>query len=93
MKHQYISYLQVSKDGFQPGEAYERTKTKYSKKLNVWGAFSSKGVIEFQTFENNMDSQKYIEILEKSKDQLSELHQIDTFCYATTIPNTGLECL
>ena len=57
-----------------PGEAYERTKTKYSKKLHVWGAFSSKGVIELQTFENNMDSQKYIEILEKSKDQLNELH-------------------
>ena len=24
-----------------PGEAYERTKTKNSKKLHVWGAFSS----------------------------------------------------
>ena len=29
-----------------PGEAYEKTKTKYSKKLHVWGAFSSKGAIE-----------------------------------------------
>ena len=48
-----------------PEEAYERTKTKYSKKLHIWGAFSSKGVIELQTFENNMDSQKYVEILEK----------------------------
>ena len=38
------------------------------------GAFSSKGVIELQTFENNMDSQKYIEILEKLKDHLNELH-------------------
>ena len=44
-----------------PGEAYGRTKTKYSKKLLVWGAFSSKGINELQTFENNMDSQKYIE--------------------------------
>ena len=33
-----------------------------------------KGVIELQTFENNIDSQKYIEILEKSKNQLNELH-------------------
>ena len=57
-----------------PREAYERTKTKYSKKLHVWGAFSSKGLIELQNFENNKDSQKYIEILEKSKDQLNELH-------------------
>ena len=41
----------------------------------MFGAFSSKGVIELQTFENNMDSQKYIKILEKSKDQFNELHQ------------------
>ena len=44
------------------------------KKLHVWGAFSTKGVIELQTFENNMDSQKYIEILEKSKDRLNKLY-------------------
>ena len=51
-----------------------KNQNEVSKKLHVWDAFSSKGVFELQTFENNMDSQKYIEILKKSKDQLNELH-------------------
>ena len=56
-----------------PGEIYTQTKTKYTQKINVWGAFCSKGTIELQFFEGNMDSQKYIEILENSSREMNEL--------------------
>ena len=74
MKHHYISYLQVSKDEFHQEKHTKEPKRNILKSCMFWGAFSSKGVIELQIFENNMDSKKYIEILENSKDQLNELH-------------------
>ena len=45
------------------GDSYEKTKTKYSQKIHVWWAFSSKGIIKLQFFTANMDSKKYVEIL------------------------------
>ena len=50
-----------------PGEVYTQTKTKYTKMVNVWGAFWSMGTVKLQNFEGNMDSKKYIEILNNSK--------------------------
>ena len=48
-------------------------KDQVHQKINVWGAFCSKGTIELQFFEGNMDSQKYIEILENSRREMNEL--------------------
>ena len=56
-----------------PGEVYTQTKTKYTKKVNVWGAFWSMGTVKLQFFEGNMDSKKYIEILNNSKREMNEL--------------------
>ena len=56
------------------GESYERTKTKYSQKIHVWGAFSSKGIIKLQFFTANMDSKKYVEILKNCKSDIDNLH-------------------
>ena len=68
-----------------PGETYERTKTKYSKKMHVWGSFSSKGVIELQTFENNfLTAKSTLKYLRSQKISSTSCIQIDTFCYATT---------
>ena len=41
-------------------------KRKYMKKIHVWGAFWSKGVVKLKFFEGNMDSTKYIDILKSS---------------------------
>ena len=46
-------------------------KSKYTKKIHVWGAFWSKGVIKLKFFERNMDSAKYIDILESSFDEMN----------------------
>lgn len=44
---------------------------KYSKKIHVWGAFSSRGTVKLQFFEKNMDSVKYINLLENSLEEMS----------------------
>ena len=62
-------YRWVSSD-----DTYERTKSKFSKKFHVCIAFSSKGIIKLQFFTGNMDSQKYLEILENSIDEINTLH-------------------
>ena len=56
------------------GDLYEKTKTKYSQKIHVWGVFSSKGIIKLQIFTPNMDSKKYVEILKNCKSDIDNLH-------------------
>ena len=48
-------------------------KSKYTKKIHVWGAFWSKGVVKLKFFEGNMDSAKYIDILESSFDEINSI--------------------
>ena len=48
-------------------------KSKYTKKIHVWGAFWSKGVVKLKFFEGNMDSAKYIDILESSFDEMNSI--------------------
>ena len=48
-------------------------KSKYTKKIHVWGAFWSKGVVKLKFFEGNMDSTKYIDILESSFDEMNSI--------------------
>ena len=43
------------------------------KKIHVCGAFWSKGVVKLKFFEENMDSQKYIDILESSLDEINSI--------------------
>ena len=48
-------------------------KSKYTKKIHVWGTFWSKGVVKLNFFEGNMDSAKYIYILESSFDEMNKI--------------------
>ena len=48
-------------------------KSKYTKKIHVWGSFWSKGVVKLKFFEVNMDSAKYIDILESSFDEMNSI--------------------
>ena len=48
-------------------------KSKYTKKIHVWGAFWSKGVVKLKFFEGNMDSANYIDILESSFDEMNSI--------------------
>ena len=43
------------------------------KKIHVWGSFWSKGVVKLKFFEGNMDSAKYIDILESSFDEMNSI--------------------
>ena len=56
------------------GDPYEKTKTKYSQKIHVWWAFSSKGIIKFQFFTASKDSKKYVEILKNCRSNIDNLH-------------------
>ena len=58
----------------QPNQSNYVQKQKYShKKIHVWGALWSKGVVKLNFFEENMDSQKYIDILENSLDEMNSI--------------------
>ena len=48
-------------------------KSKYTKKIHVWGAFWSKGIVKLKFFEGNMDSAKYIYILKSSFDEMNSI--------------------
>ena len=52
---------------------YVEKKNKYTKKIHVSGAFWSKGVVKLKFFEGNMDSAKYIDILESSFDEMNSI--------------------
>ena len=68
------------------GESYERTKKSTSKKIYVWGAFSSKGIIKLQFFTANMDSKKYVEIFKKIANLISTIciQMVFYFCEIMT---------
>ena len=55
------------------GESNIIVKEKYSKKVHVWGAYWSKGEICLENFEGNMDSQKYVSILENNINKIKEM--------------------
>ena len=69
------------------GDSYKRTKTKYSNKVHVWAAFSTKGPIKLQFFTGNKDSIKYIDTLKQSKVEIDELHPDVFYPYVTMTPN------
>ena len=48
-------------------------KSKYKKKIHVWGAFWSKGEVKLKFFEGNMDSAKFIDIQESSFDEINSI--------------------
>ena len=46
-------------------------------KLNLWGAISANGKISLQIFEENLNTEKYTEILSNSLDELREISKSD----------------
>ena len=48
-------------------------KKQIYEKIYVWSAFWSKGVVKLKFFEGNMDSAKYIDILESSFDEMNSI--------------------
>ena len=53
---------------------HTRGQKQITKKIHVWGAFSSKGIIKLQFFTAIMDSKKYVEILKNYKSDIDNLH-------------------
>ena len=46
-------------------------------KLNLWGAISANGKVSLQIFEENLNTEKYTEILSNSLDELREISKSD----------------
>ena len=54
-------------------EQYVVTRTKYTHKINCWGAFSAKGKVDLYFFNRNFDTNLYIEILEFSLPKINKI--------------------
>ena len=48
-------------------------RTKYTHKINCWGAFSAKGIVDLYLFYKNLDSNLYFEILEFSLPEMNKI--------------------
>ena len=70
MKLLSISYHQEKIDELHQVNHMRGQKQSTPKKIHVWGAFSSKGIIKLQFFTANMDSKKYVEILKNCKSDI-----------------------
>ena len=54
-------------------EQYVVPRTKYTHKINCWRAFSAKGKVELYFFNNNLNTNLYIEILEFSLPEVNKI--------------------
>ena len=50
---------------------------KRGQKLNLWGAISANGKVTLQIFEENLNTEKYIGILNNSLDEFREISKSD----------------
>ena len=54
-------------------EQYVVSRTKYTHKINFWGAFSIKGKVDLYFFNRNLDTNLYIEILEFISPEINKI--------------------
>ena len=54
-------------------EQYVVSRTKYTHKINCWGAFSAKGKVDLYFLNKNLDTNLYIEILEFSLPEMNKI--------------------
>ena len=76
MKPLSIFYHQENIDGLHQVIHMRGLKQSTPKRF-MFGVFNSKGIIKFQFFTANINSQKYVEILKNCKYDIDNLHPND----------------